>query len=134
MTMADDNEVVDWRRLREFADVDLEASFVLSWNYEAGTLYIDVDVLLRPDHAFYEEPRPREKVCIRPAIVEFPFCELVVAGDEERGEDIAAAVDKLGHGAIRGLRLLSDGCYELMGEFGTVRIEAERPLLRLKSA
>lgn len=131
--MADDAEVVDWRRLREFADVDLEASFILSWQYETATLFIDVDILLLPDHPFYEKPRPKEKICIRPALVEFPFCELVVIEGEQPGEDIAATVDKLGHGAITGLRLLSDGCYEIVGEFGTVRIEAERPLLRLKS-
>ena len=131
--MADGEDVVDWRRLREFADVDLEASFILSWQYETATLYIDVDILLMPDHPFYEEPRPKEKICIRPAIVEFPFCEQVAIEGEQAGEDIAATVDKLGHGAIRGLRLLTDGCYEIKGEFGTVTIEAERPLLRLKS-
>ena len=128
-----DNGVVDWRRLREFADVDLEASFVLSWSYESGTLYIDVDVLLMPEHAFYEKPRPKEKVCIRPAIIEFPLCEAVIVEGVHAGEDNAATVDKLGHGVFSDLRLLSDGCYEISGAFGVVRIEAERPLLRLKS-
>ena len=128
-----EDDVVDWRRLREFADVDLEASYVLSWLHESGTLYIDVDVLLMPDHAFYEKPRPKEKICIRPAIIEFPFCEAVSVEGVTPGEDNAATVDKLGHGAIRDLRLLSDGCYEISGAFGVVRIEAERPLLRLKS-
>jgi hypothetical protein len=132
--MADDNDVVDWRRLREFADVDIEASFVLSWQYESGTLFIDVDILLLPDHPFYEKPRPKEKICIRPAIIEFPFCEKVLIEGVQAGEDTAATVDKLGHGAIGGLRLLTDGCYEIAGQFGTVRIESERPLLRLKSA
>ena len=56
--MASSTEAVDWRKLREFADVDLEQSFVLSWNYEAGTLFIDIDLLLLPDHPFYEKPRP----------------------------------------------------------------------------
>ena len=131
--MSGDQEAVDWRRLREFADVDLTASFVLSWHYEAGTLFIDVDLLLLPDHPFYETPRPAEKVCIRPALVEFPFCERLDAGGLPDGEDIAAAVDSLGIGAIQGLQRLADGCYEISGDFGTVTIEAERPLLRLKS-
>ena len=128
-----ENGVVDWRRLREFADVDLEASFVLSWLYESGTLYIDVDVLLLPEHAFYEKPRPKEKVCIRPAIIEFPMCEAVIVAGIDAGEDNAATVDKLDHGGIEDLRLLSDGCYEISGAFGVIRIEAERPLLRLKN-
>jgi hypothetical protein len=129
--MASSTEAVDWRKLREFADVDLEQSFVLSWNYEAGTLFIDIDLLLLPDHPFYEKPRPAEKVCIRPAIIEFPFCEAVRAGAGEG--DIAAIVAGLGVGAITGLRLLADGQYEIKGDFGDVEIEAERPLLRLKS-
>ena len=131
--MSADQGAVDWRRLREFADVDLTESFVLSWHYQAGTLFIDVDLLLLPDHPFYETPRPAEKVCIRPAIVEFPFCEKVTA--EAAGEigNISTVVDQLGHGAINGLQRLADGCYEISGAFGVVRIEAERPLLKLKS-
>lgn len=128
--MASDQEAVDWRKLREFADVDLTQSFVLSWHYEAGAVLIDIDLLLLPDHAFYEKPRPAEKVCIRPALIEFPFCEAVKAGSDE--DDISAVVGGLGIGAISGLRLLADGHYEISGEFGVVEIEAERPLLRLK--
>ena len=131
--MSGNEESVDWRKLREFADVDLTESFVLSWHFESGTLFIDVDVLLLPEHAFYETPRPAEKVCIRPALIEFPFCERIESNGLLVGEDIAADIDKLGHGAIEGLQRLADGCYEINGEFGTVKIEAERPLLRLKS-
>ena len=38
--------------------------------YEVITI-VDVDLLLQPDHPFYERPRPAEKVCIRPALIEF---------------------------------------------------------------
>jgi hypothetical protein len=128
--MANSEEAVDWRKLREFADVDLTSSFVLSWAYEAGSLLVDIDLLLLPDHPFYESPRPAEKVCIRPALIEFPFCEAVDA--EADGADISATTAGLGGGAITGLRLLTDGHYEITGDFGVVGIEAERPLLRLK--
>ena len=69
----------DWRDLREFAAVDLSRSFVLSWEVESGVLLIDVDLLLTPEHPFYETPRPREKVCIRPAVIEFPFCQRIAS-------------------------------------------------------
>ena len=128
--MASNLEAVDWHKLREFADVDLERSFVLSWNYEAGALLVDIDLLLLPDHPFYEKPRPAEKVCIRPALIEFPFCQAVTTGKGD--DDIAAIVASLENGAITGLRLLADGYYEISGVFGSVEIEAERPLLRLK--
>ena len=130
--MSADNEAVDWRKLREFAGVDLGRSFVLSWHFEAQTLFIDSDILLLPDHAFYEKPRPAEKVCIRPAIIEFPFCTaLALAGSTVR-DRIGDAVSRLGHGAISGMQRLADGRYEIRGEFGAVTIEAERPVLRLK--
>ena len=131
--MPGDSETVDWRRLREFAGVDLTASFVLTWQLEAGTLFIDCDVLLLPEHPFYERPRPAEKVCIRPAFIEFPFCTGVSADGSGDGDDLRSAVSRLGHGAIRGLQLREDGHYELQGDFGTVTIEAERPVLRLKA-
>jgi hypothetical protein len=41
-------------------------------------------------------------------------------------------IEGLGHGVIEGLRRHPDGRYEIKGEFGTVFIAAERPLLRLK--
>lgn len=126
------SETIDWRKLREFAGVDLTGSFVLTWYLEADTLFIDSDILLLPTHPFYEKPRPAEKVCIRPAILEFPFCTGVFVDGSTAGDDIAGCVRRLGHGAISGMQRYDDGRYELQGEFGTVTIEAERPVLRLK--
>ena len=41
--MTDADEYVGWRKLREFAGVDLTKSFVLSWHVEVETLMIDGD-------------------------------------------------------------------------------------------
>lgn len=120
-----DDGSVDWRELREFAAVDLEKSFVLGWEAEAGLLMIDIDLYLAPEHDFYEEPRPAEKVCIRPAAIEFPHYEGMKS-------DQGTSLPELGNGAIKGLRRLEDGCYEIRGDFGVVLIEAERPIIRLK--
>ena len=121
--------VADWRELREFAAVDLTRSFVLSWAFQSDTLLIDVDLYLEPDHAFYEKPRPAEGVCIRPAVIEFPHCARIGSDGETD-----ANVSGLPPGRIEGLRCVKDGCYEITGVFGFVRIEAERPILRLKHA
>lgn len=125
------DDSVDWRQLREFSDVDLTGSYVLSWHLESETLLVDVDVLLEEKHPFYEKPRPAEKICVRPAIIEFPYCE---AMGRKSGALVPPVeiVATLGHGPIKGLRCLADGRYEIEGEFGTVFINAERPLLRLK--
>jgi hypothetical protein len=122
----------DWRMLREFAAVDLTRSFVLSWELELDTLLMDIDLYLMPEHPFYEKPRPAEKVCIRPAVIEFPLCDRIEADDVATHSEPAAIVDKLGHGAIEGFRRLADGRYEISGEFGVVLIDAERPIMRLK--
>lgn len=120
-----------WRKLREFSAVDLDKSFILSWHFESEMLMIDIDLHLTSEHPFYEKPRPAEKVCIRPAIIEFAYCEsLTVKGLESASMHEAA--ESLGHGAIRDLQRHEDGRYEIDGDFGTAYIEAERPLLRLK--
>jgi len=129
--MNETSSPTDWRRLREFSAVDLTKSFILSWHVESDTLFIDLDVFLTAEHPFYEKPRPAEKVCIRPAILEFPFCEGITIADGAAG-DPAEVVESLGLGAIDGLQWHEDGRYELTGAFGTVFVAAERPLLRLK--
>ena len=122
----------DWRLLREFAAVDLTNSYVLSWRLEGAALCIDIDVQLTPDHPFYEEPRPAEKVCIRPALIEFPYARTIEADGVLVSQDVTEATTALGPGAIIGLCRLAGGRYELAGEFGVVLIAAERPILRLK--
>jgi len=122
----------DWRQLREFAAVDLTQSFILSWHIESETLMIDIDVFLTDEHPFYEKPRPAERVCIRPAVIEFPFCEDIIVA-AQAPEEMTAVVESLGLGAISGLVRHEGGRYEISGEFGGVFVTAERPLLRVKS-
>jgi len=122
---------IGWRRLREFADVDLSRSFVLSWCFERGMLVVDIDLFLEPEHPFYEKPRPAEKVCIRPAVIEFRHCD-ELRSDCANGSDVIEITRNLNHGAIEDLRVVADGRYEISGEFGTVSVSAERPILKLK--
>ncbi len=131
-TMVNADGSTDWRLLREFAAVELTQSFILSWHVEGAALCIDIDVQLTPDHPFYEEPRPAEKVCIRPALIEFPHARTIEADGVSASQDVSEAITALRLGAISGLRRLADGRYELEGGFGVVLIAAERPILRLK--
>lgn len=123
---------VDWRQLREFQDIELTRSFVLAWQVDAGTLKIEVDLQLENSHPFYEEPRPAERVCIRPATIEFPYLTSLRAPNSDAA-DAAAVAQALPLGAIRGLRRVHDGPYEFDGEFGTVTIDAERPIIRFRT-
>ena len=127
------DDVTDWKELREFNAVDLAKSFVLSWDTEAESLLIDLDLYLCPDHAFYEKPRPAEKACFRAALLEFPYCSDIKSGGNSNGkQSVAEAAAGLGLGAIEGLRRVGKGRYEITGQFGYVELGAERPVLRLK--
>lgn len=119
--MNDTGARTNWRQLREFRAVDLCGSYVVAWSIEAETLLLDIDLQLTAEHPFYEKPRPAEKVCIRPAVIEFPFCAK------------PASTAELDIGRIDDLNVLADGHYELSGEFGIIEIDAERPILRLKA-
>ena len=130
--MTNSDGATDWRALSEFAAVDLTQSFVLSCEFQAGTLMMDVDLCLTRDHPFYEQPRPAQKVCIRAAVIEFPYCESIVSESIGEAGSLADAASNIGHGAITNLRLLADGRYEISGDFGVVLIDAERPILRLE--
>lgn len=125
-------EPINWTALREFAGVDLESSFVLSWSLRGESLLLDLDLQLSPKHPFYEKPRPSQKACIRAALLEFPVCDSVRSGQDADREAPTDVVARLPLGRITGLRVIADGRYELRGEFGNVQIDAERPLLRLK--
>lgn len=128
-------DTTDWRQLREFRGVDLGESFVLSWRIEDGSLRLDVDLCLLPQHPFYEAPRPSQRACYHAATVEFPACTaLGVRHRGGAGTPPSQVAKELGLGRIAGLRRTSDGVYEMRGAFGQVEIRADRPLLRLRSA
>lgn len=124
--------MTDWTELREFAAVGLTQSYALSWQLDATSLMIDLDLNLCPDHPFYEKPRPSEKGCYRAAFLEFPTCTQVLVVGKIAQEPLAETIQSLAPGLIAGLRRTGDGRYEFLGKFGAVEILADRPLLRIK--
>lgn len=131
-TVTDENheDAISWRDLREFRGTDLTGSYVLGWAFDRGSLLVDLDILLLPEHPFYERPRPAEKVCIRAATLEFPHCESV--RDRERGPvDGADGIAVLGTGKLANLSVYAEGVYEIEGRFGRITLQAERPVLTL---
>lgn len=125
-------DATNWMELREFKSVDLTKSYVLSWDTESESLLIDIDLFLCPDHPSYEKPRPSERVCIRPAFIEFPWCTGVAADGHEKAEPVADTIRSFGAGRIDGLQRFGEGRYEISGQFGSIEILAERPMVRLK--
>ena len=126
------DDTTDWTELREFAAVGLAQSFVLSWHFAATSLMIDLDLFLCPEHPFYEKPRPSEKGCYRAAFLEFPACTQVLEAGKMEPISPDTLNQSLDPGRIAGLRRTGEGRYEFFGQFGTVEILADRPLLRIK--
>ena len=126
------SDTTPWQDLHEFALVDLSESFVLSCKYGGEELLIDVDLFLCRAHPLYEEPRPSEGACFRPASIQFPACTgLHTRQPGPTDSDAYGAASAIGPGKIFDLKRSSDGCYEISGEFGEFQIFAGRPILRI---
>ena len=126
-------DTTNWTELREFFGVDITRSFALSWTFENGSLLVDLDLFLKPEHPYYEEPRPSEKGCFRAAFLEFPNCRSARQADGEASDNRDEAISAIAPGAIRGFMRTGEGKYELRGDFGVVAVASDRPLLKIKN-
>jgi len=125
-------EMTGWTKLREFKAVDLASSYALSWHMTGHALVIDLDLCLTAEHPFYVAPRRLRQDCVQPALLEFPHCSRLSRADAPvRAGDPAEIALGMRPGRIHGLQLVDDGHYEMSGDFGSVRIQSERPILRL---
>ena len=118
-----------WRELRTFDGINLDRSFVVSWGKEGDTITLELDLVLDRTHPFYETPRPAERECFRQGKVLFPFCSRVNGHDTKEFDPLSLTV-----GRIVELRELTEGEYEINGEFGKVIVESEEPAVELHSA
>lgn len=123
-----------WQDLREFRDVDLAASYILSWSFQAETLQLEVDLVLLADHPLYEKPRPSQTHCLRAAVIEFPVVDaLLLDGQSSAEASPGELLAGLKPGLLQTLVVQDEGHYVLAGDFGTVAFQSERPVLRILS-
>lgn len=128
------SDAVSWEAFREFRGIDLEASFLLSATMTGDMLKLEVDLVLTPDHALFEKPRPAQKACVRAGIVEFPYLDsLSIDENSIDSADVAPSLALLQPGKIASLEVTGEGNYLLTGEFGTVAFESGRPVLHILS-
>lgn len=128
------SDTVSWKEFREFRGVDLEASFLLSAATMGDTLRLEFDLVLTPEHALYETPRPAQKACVRAGTVEFPYLDSLTIDDRAvEPADTASSLASLQPGKVASLVVTGEGNYLLTGEFGTVAFESGRPILHILS-
>ncbi|BDY05602.1 hypothetical protein [Ferrimonas sp. YFM] len=62
---------MDWREMKMFSGIDLNDSFVMSWNLSASELLIELEASIWPDSELYLAPKSNEYTCYRRITVVF---------------------------------------------------------------
>jgi hypothetical protein len=110
-------------------DVYLEDSWVLDVIANPGTVTVELDVVLRETHPFYERPRPGEQYCFRRGGLVFPHV-IEVHWTRQGAPAAKDASGERDYGSIDQLESV-DGRFRLSGDFGDLEIVSAKPLLRL---
>jgi len=69
---------MDWNQLELFKGIDLNDSFVLSWEQEAGLLRFKLEASIWSASAYYSKPENDEYTCYRKATLVFQGVQGIV--------------------------------------------------------
>jgi len=113
---------MNWKELKEFSGIDLNDSFVLSWNHDCNNLVFELVASIWPDSKHYEQPKNNEYTCYKPA--KLSFNNFVVLSGLLEMSDVTPFTDadnEKDYGNIDSL-VSNDSGYTVEGEFGEVSI------------
>ena len=111
-----------WKEIEIFKGIDLNDSFVLSWNQVGNELTFELEVSIWPESKHYESPKKGEYTCYKPASLLFKDIK-EIKGLLQMNE-VAAQSDLTGekdYGNIEHLEKNKEG-YTVDGEFGSIQI------------
>jgi hypothetical protein len=125
--------MTSWREMAAFTGVDLEDSFIKGWQLSADSFVIELEASLWPEHPSYESPIKGNYTCYKPARLVFPSARQVSGlrpmSDVRATRDPNGSID---YGTIDVLTG-SGARYRVVGEFGSVTLESDAPVLQLTS-
>lgn len=113
---------MDWAELSEFEGIDLNDSFVLSWEQTSDKIVFNLEASIWPQSTYYTSPKPNEHTCYRKATLTFLGTNKV--NGLRSMETVKPTIDPDGtsdYGNIDSLLQSSNG-YTIAGEFGAVKI------------
>ena len=113
---------MDWTDISDFKGIDLNDSFVLSWNQTSDKVEINLEASIWPQSAYYIKPKSGEHTCYRRATLTI-FGAVEVTGLLPM-DAVKPTVDPDGtedYGTIDSLTQNSTG-YSIFGEFGLMHI------------
>ncbi len=113
---------MNWNQLEIFKGIDLNDSFVLSWQKVGDNLLIELEASIWPESKHYRSPNEDEYTCYRKATLEFVgFNELeglIPVSCAASTTDIDGSVD---FGNID-ILIEEKGNFHLSGNFGEVTV------------
>lgn len=114
---------MDWKEMKEFAGIDLNDSFVLSWNYGKQNILIELEASVWPESKHYKALKCGEYTCYRKAIIEVTNAKSVEGMlKQESAEPIIDPDGSEDYGNIDSLSVIN-GCFNITGAFGNVSVE-----------
>jgi len=113
---------MNWQEIKIFKGIDLNDSFVLSWNQMGNELSFELEASIWPESKHYESPKKEEYTCYKPAYLLFKNVK-EIKGLRQMNE-VPAQSDLTGekdYGNIDHLEENKEG-FAVEGEFGSVLI------------
>jgi hypothetical protein len=113
---------MDWRNLEEFKGIDLNDSFILSWEQSTEKLTFELIISIWPESEFYTKPHPDEYTCYRKGTLSFTGIESLVGLASMESTRYSTDPDgSIDYGNIDSL-VKSERGFNLGGEFGEVTV------------
>ena len=113
---------MDWRQLENFKGIDLNDSFIMSWELSTDKLSFELEASIWPESMFYATPKVNEFTCYRKATLSFSEIESVDGLMPMESVHYAKDPDdSIDYGNIDSLSMNNHG-FNLIGDFGEVTI------------
>ncbi len=112
-----------YTELPGLAEIVLEESYVLDVVATPGRLVMTADLVLTAAHPAYRPPPPHEQECYRRGTLTFTGIRRLAWSDQGQRPAIDATGEIDWDGVDR--FFFTDTAYELTGNFGTIRVEAD---------
>lgn len=112
----------------------LEDSYVLAIHLSGAELAFDLEVVLRSDHPQYAPPKSGEQHCYRHARLSFGHPKEVRFGGGPASLRPTADPDELADlGNIDSLTRSEDGRFAVAGDWGSIEVRSDPPVIELGS-
>ena len=130
--MVNSDNMREWTELSTFDGIDLTESYILSWAHVNGSLVLEMDFVLTPDHPGYQPPPVNWYACFRRGLLRFDGVRSLTGLPNMA--DVIPAIDATGekdYGHLDQLVEIAAGRFEGETDYGTFSVESASPTVEL---